>query len=132
RPGDLQTFSQEHDRARLSEVALKAYVAVAKHWQLTNDEAAHLLGVSPSTWDRVKRGHRFTLNQDQLTRVSTLVGLYKGLHLLFSDEMADRWPRLPNSGPLFDRRSPIAAMLSGGIPKMMDVRRYLDAVRGGI
>jgi hypothetical protein len=46
--------------------------------------------------------------------------------------MADRWPRLENKGPLFARMSPIASMLKGGIPQMLDVRRYVDALRGGL
>jgi hypothetical protein len=46
--------------------------------------------------------------------------------------MADRWPRLANSGPLFENRSPIDAMIDGGIPLMLEVRRYVDALRGGL
>jgi antitoxin Xre/MbcA/ParS-like protein len=46
--------------------------------------------------------------------------------------MADRWPQLPNKGPLFGNRRPIDAMIDGGIPRMLEVRRYIDAVRGGI
>ncbi|HKI15526.1 MAG TPA: antitoxin Xre-like helix-turn-helix domain-containing protein [Roseiarcus sp.] len=129
---ELQTFSAESDRVRLSEVAVKAFLALAKAWELSNGEASALLGVSPSTLDRMKRGYRPTLSQDQLTRVSALVGIYKGLHLLFVDETADEWTRLPNRGPLFDRETPIQAMIEGGIPRMLDVRRYIDAVRGGL
>ena len=80
----------------------------------------------------IKRGTRPTLSQDQLTRVSALVGIYKGLHLLFSDGTADEWIRRENRGPLFDRRTPIQAMIEGGIPRMLEVRRYVDAVRGGL
>jgi hypothetical protein len=72
------------------------------------------------------------LSQDQLTRVSALVGLFKGLALLFADDMADRWPRLANRGPLFARRTPIEAMVEGGIPRMIEARRYVDAARGGL
>ena len=104
----------------------------AKAWDLSNAEASALLGVSASTLDRMKRGARPTLSQDQLTRVSALVGVYKGLHLLFADETADEWARRPNRGPLFDRETPIEAMIEGGIPRMLDVRRYIDAVRGGL
>ncbi len=129
---ELQTFSAESDRVRLSEVAVKAFLALAKAWELSNGEASALLGVSPSTLDRMKRGYRPTLSQDQLTRVSALVGIYKGLHLLFVDETADEWTRRTNSGPLFDRETPIKAMIEGGIPRMLDVRRYIDAVRGGL
>ena len=90
--------------------------------------------MSGSTWDRIKREDRSAapLSQDQLTRISALTGIFKGLHLLFADEMANRWPRLQNEGPLFGRRTPIEAMLEGGIPSMIEVRRYIDAVRGGL
>lgn len=127
-----QTFADESDRTRLSEVAIKAFLALMKVWDLPNAEAAALLGVSVSTLDRMKRGRRPTLSQDHLTRVSALVGVYKGLHLLFADRTADEWPRLPNRGPLFDRKTPIGAMIEGGIPRMLEVRRYIDAVRGGL
>ena len=127
-----QTFANERDRARLSAVAVKAFLALLKAWDLANAEAAALLGVSASTLDRMKRGSCPTLSQDQLTRVSALVGVYKGLHLLFADETADDWTRRPNSGPLFERETPIGAMIEGGIPRMLEVRRYVDAVRGGL
>jgi uncharacterized protein (DUF2384 family) len=129
----LQTFSDAASRARLSGTAAKAFGNLARHWQLSNPEAAALLGISQSTWERMKRGERTeALSQDQLTRVSALVGMFKGLHLLFVDGMADRWPRLANSGPLFENRRPIDALIGGGIPRMLEVRRYIDAVRGGI
>ena len=127
-----QTFADERDRARLSEVALKAFLALIKAWDLSNADASSLLGVSPSTLDRMKRGSRPTLSQDQLTRVSALVGVYKGLHLLFADETGDEWARRRNSGPLFERVTPIQAMIEGGIPRMLEIRRYVDAVRGGL
>jgi uncharacterized protein (DUF2384 family) len=129
----VQSFAASDDRARLSGPALRAFRRLAEQWQLGNSEAAALLGVSDSTWDRIKRGSwDQPLSQDQLTRVSAVVGLYKGLHLLFADQMADRWPKLPNRGPLFQNRSPIEAMLIGGIPTMLETRRYIDAVRGGL
>jgi uncharacterized protein (DUF2384 family) len=132
-PNDVQTFANGRDRARLSGVALKAFRAIVEHWTLHNAEAAALLGVSDSTWDRIKRGTwDQPLSQDQLTRASAAIGVYKGLHLLFADAMADRWPKLPNRGPLFQRHSPIEAMIEGGIPLMLETRRYIDAVRGGM
>ena len=132
-PIDVQTFSKNEDRERLSAVALKAFQAVAAHWDLSNGEAAALLGVSESTWDRIKRGTwEQALSQDQLTRASAAIGVYKGLHLLFADGMADEWPRLPNRGPIFQRLSPVEAMIEGGSPLMLETRRYVDAVRGGI
>jgi hypothetical protein len=131
-PVELQTFANEADRKRLSATALKAYVRLASHWELSQKEAAALLGVSLKTWERIRGGVRPALSQDQLTRISALVGSYKGLHLLFANDMADRWPKLANRGPIFEKRTPVETMINGGIPAMIEVRRYIDAVRGGI
>jgi hypothetical protein len=132
-PADVQTFARADDRARLSGPAVKAFRALVARWKLSNADAAGLLGVSESTWDRIKRGAwDQPLSQDQLTRASAAIGLYKGLHLLLADGLADTWPKRANKGPIFAGRSPIEAMIDGGIPAMLDTRRYVDAVRGGL
>ena len=129
-----QTFADEGDRQRLSSVALKAFKRIAGDWKLTNTQSAALLGVSGSTWDRIKRGDRDeTLSQDQLTRASAVVGLYKGLRLLFADNMSGQDGLCCQIvGTIFAGASPVEAMINGGIPVMLEVRRYIDAVRGGI
>lgn len=132
-PSFPQTFAAESDRERLSPTAIRAMKRVADQWNLKGHEAASLLGVSPSTWDRMSAGKwDSSLSQDQLTRVSAIVGVFKGLHLLFADSMADRWVRLRNKGPLFENQSPIEVMIEGGIPMLLDVRRHVDALRGGL
>jgi hypothetical protein len=73
-----------------------------------------------------------SLSQDQLMRASGLVGIYKGLHLYFSDALADRWPQMPNTGPLFRGSSPAAYMVAGGLPAILRVRDEIDALRGGV
>src|SRR4051812_3194498 len=131
-PRTLQTFADEGDRRRLTPPAVKAVLRLVKAWDGGNAEGAALLGVSESTWDRMKAGRwDGVLSQDQLTRASALIGVFKGLHLLFADGMADRWPRLPNRGPIFDRLPPVQAMIVGGIPRMLETRQYIDALRGG-
>jgi hypothetical protein len=132
-PKDVQTFADEGDRSRLSATAIKAFRNLTEHWALSNPSSAALLSTSLSTWERIKRGGREeALSQDQFTRISALVGIYKGLHLLFAGDAADRWPRLANKGPIFEGSTPIDAMIRGGIPRMLEVRRYIDAVRGGL
>ena len=132
-PLHLQTFAAEADRERLTPTAVKAVRNVVAHWKLKGHEASTLLGVSPSTWDRMNAGKwESSLSQDQLMRVSAIVGVFKGLHLLFADDMADRWVGLRNRGPLFENRTPVEAMIEGGIPAMLDVRRHVDALRGGL
>ena len=132
-PTRPQTFALENDRERLTPAALAAMRSLVRQWQLTGQDAAQLLGVSASTWDRIQANQwRSSLNQDQLTRVSALIGTFKALNLLFADGMANRWPKLPNQGPLFAGQSPVKTMLEGGIPVMIEVRRYVDALRGGL
>ena len=132
-PRGLQTFAADGDRGRLTGAAVKAVLRLADAWGTSNAEGAALLGVSQSTWDRMKAGTwEGTLSQDQLTRASALIGLFKGLHLLFANDLADRWPKLENRAPVFDRLSPVDAMIRGGIPRMLEARQYIDALRGGL
>lgn len=132
-PRPFQTFADEADRVRLTPTALEALRGLAQTWRLTAQDTADLLGVSVSTWERMRSGTwRQSLSQDQLMRISALIGIFKGLHLVFADDMADRWVRLRNSGPLFTNRTPIEAMRDEGIPGMLDIRRHVDALRGGL
>jgi len=132
-PQALQTFAGDEDRQRLTGAAVKAVLRLTGAWNTSNAEGAALLGVSESTWDRMKAGRwDGVLSQDQLTRASALIGIFKGLHLLFANDLADRWPRLENRAPVFDRRTPIRAMIEGGIPRMLETRQYIDALRGGL
>ncbi len=114
-------------------VAAKAAARVAAAWSLTNADAAALFGMSERSWSRIKAGGWSARRDiDQLTRVSGIVGLYKGLHLYFSDALADRWPKLANSGPPFMNRSPVDYMKAGGLPAILETRGYVDALRGGM
>lgn len=128
-----QTFADEADRRRLTPPALKALLRLTAAWHLTREQAAALVGVSPSTWDRIRQDRwRQSLTQDQFMRASALIGIYKALHLLFADALADRWPTLRNKGPLFENLTPVESMVEGGIPQMLEVRTHVDALRGGL
>jgi hypothetical protein len=121
-------------RARLTPAAVDGVVRLAEIWRLTSAEVVALLGdVSERTWFRMKKGEwSGLLSQDTLTRISALVGIFKGLRLLFSEPLSDQWVRLPNKGPLYAGQRPLDAMIEGGIPKMLEVRRHIDALRGGL
>lgn len=113
-------------------VAAKAFARLAEAWGLTNADAAALLGVSARTWSRMKAGDSPRPDQDLLMRISGVVGLYKGLHLYFSDALADRWPKLANTGAPFMNRTPVDYMKMGGLPAILETRGYVDALRGGV
>jgi uncharacterized protein (DUF2384 family) len=133
RPAAAGAAVEPRDRAEVDAVAVKALIRLAAAWHIGNAEAAELAGVSTRTFERIKAGTwSGHLSKDQLQRVSALVGLYKGLHLYFSDDLADEWPTLGNAGPLFGGRRPVDAMIEGGVPAMVEVRDYVDALRGGV
>ncbi len=133
-PSFLPNLADPQTREQLTPAAIEGVARLAELWRLTSAEVCVLMGVeSDRTWFRMKKGEwTGALSQDQLTRVSALVGLFKGLRLLFSLPLADEWVRLPNKGPLFGGRRPVDVMIEGGIPAMVEVRAYVDALRGGL
>ncbi len=111
---------------------VRAVVRAAEAWRLPNAKAAALFDVPTATWSRMKAGtFRGKLDQDKVTRASLLIGLYKGLRLLFNGPLTFGWPTTANTGPGFDGRTPVDVMIEGGIPAMMRVRQHVDALRGG-
>ena len=120
------------ERDRIAAI-VKAVVRATEAWRLTNREAAALFDVPPATWSRMKAGaYRGVLDQDKVTRASLIVGLYKGLRLLFNGPLTHGWPKTANTGPGFDGKTPVEIMCEGGIPAMMRVRQHIDALRGGM
>ncbi|MEL6790005.1 MAG: antitoxin Xre-like helix-turn-helix domain-containing protein [Pseudomonadota bacterium] len=114
-------------------VGLKAFARISESWSLTQSEAADLMDMSLSTWKRAKKPD-FTgdLTHDQRLRLSALIGLYKAVELYFDPPLSTVWAKRPNTGPEFDGTRPIDAMVRGGLPKILRVRRYMDALRGGM
>jgi hypothetical protein len=126
-------FSDRAIREELTPAALKAMTRLVVRWELTVGDIGQLLGgVSASTWYSWQRQSPSTLNSDQLTRVSLLLGIYTSLHVLHRGALADEWVRRPNRNPLFQGRTPLQTMLHGGIPSMLQVRALLDGRRGGL
>jgi hypothetical protein len=114
-------------------VALKAFSRISEAWSLTLREAAALADMSDSTWKRARKpGYAGDLSHDQMLRLSALVGLFKSLELYFDAPISRDWVKLQNLGPEFDGARPVDAMIAGGLPKILRVRGYVDALRGGV
>jgi Antitoxin Xre/MbcA/ParS C-terminal toxin-binding domain len=132
-PSPLVDLTVRGERERLSPSALKAFFQIMGRWQVRDEDARALLGgVSNGPYYQMKKNPNRILDADTLLRVSYLVGIFKALHILHSDALADEWVRLPNTNRLFAGQSPLAYMLAGGMPAMQTVRRLLDARRGGV
>jgi hypothetical protein len=128
-PADL---SNKDIARRLSPSAVKAFLKIAGLWELRDEAARRLLGgMSNGAYYELKKGGSRILDQDRLTRISLLTGIFKALNILYSKRLADRWVQLPNTNPMFEGDTPLTYMIKGGVPAMLRVRQLLDARRGG-
>ena len=120
-------------RRKLSAPALRTFFNIAAAWRLTVTEQRALLGwPAASTFHKYKSGDVGVLSFDTLTRLSLVIGIYKGLQVLYPEPaFADAWVRMPNSHALFGGRPPLTLMTDGGIDGLSRVRRLLDGRRGG-
>lgn len=125
-------LSDPATRKRLSPAAIEAFFRIIDLWALRNEDATGLLGgISNGKFHDLKKTHRGNLSQDELTRVSYLIGIFKALNILFSKKLANEWVRRPNTNPMFAGATPLHLMLTRGMPALMETRRFLDARRGG-
>jgi len=120
-------------RREMSGPALRTFFNVAQAWQLSSNEQRALLGwPAESTFFKYKAGDGGTLSFDLLMRISLVLGIYKGLHILYPEaDLANRWIKLPNNNPLFGGKSALAFLMDTGMDGLYQLRRMLDGRRGG-
>ncbi len=126
-------LSNPPTRERLSPAAIKGFLRIMEKWGIKDTEARQLLGglSSGSYYGLKKEPKHRTLDQDTLTRISLLLGIFKALNILYSKSLADAWIKLPNSNSMFRGMTPLAYIIQRGQPGMLHVRQLLDARRGG-
>lgn len=128
----LPDLADAGTRARLSPPAVAAFFSIVEKWQLRNEDARALLGgTSHGRYYELKKNRKGLLSQDELTRISLLIGIFKALNILFSQRLANQWTSRPNSNPMFNNLPPLELLVRGGVPGMIGVRRLLDDRRGG-
>src|ERR1700674_3749256 len=139
-PADLSSRAVQE---KLSPVAIRGFFRLASHWKLRDEDARGLIGgISNGSFYQLKRGTTKTsnaktldvktLDQDKLTRISLLVGIFKALNILKGTNLPDPGVQFPNTNPIFGGETPLAYMLKGGVPSMLRVRQLLDARRSGL
>ncbi len=132
-PAGVVDLSSKLERERLSGSALKGFFNLTSRWGLKDDVARELLGgISSSSFYDWKKSPDRLLDVDRITRISFLIGIYKALHILYGDKLADEWVTLPNTNAIFAGHTPLQYMLARGLIGMQTVRKLLDARRGGI
>ena len=124
-------LSRLETRERLSRSASNGFFAIMDKWGIPIEQAGKLLGDIPRSTVYKLKSAAGTLRQDELTRISYIVGIYEALHILLPEELADGWITQPNDNPLFRGQAPIDYLVRMGIPGLQQVRNLLDSERGG-
>ena len=115
-------------RREYSLSAMAGFVAIIRAWAVRDEDATELIGgIPPGSYEAINSGkYAETLSEDQLTRISYLIGIYKALHILLPKDIADTWMSRPNDNPVFGGIAPLAFCLKEGLPGLAQVRRLLD------
>ena len=119
----------------LGGAGLRAFFNMAKAWRLSERQQLGLLGLTVRStlfaWKSKAAQGPVKLGPDTLERLGQLVGIWKALAILFPEhEVADQWLHRSNDNFPFMGEVPLALM-QGSMEGLAQVRRHLDARRGG-
>lgn len=134
---EASVLGDPSERRRLGGPAIRSFARLADAWGLSERERLRVLGQpGRSTYyawlERAAAGAAVAPPLDVLFRISAVLGIHKGLVILF-ETVAERldWLRRPHGAPPFGGLPPLAHVADGTPDGPMRVRRFLDAARGG-
>lgn len=124
---DLAADATRRDLARV-------VAALFARWELPGDTQLSLLGLSPESRKllaQYRRGERALPNtRDTLDRAGYLLGIHKGLRLLFPEDPVLRYGWIKRRNGLLGDRAPLEVMLEEGLVGLARVARFVDFQRG--
>ncbi len=115
---DARGLADPSQRARLSPAARRAADRLRLAWALSDEQFDALVGTTSADGGS-------PMSEDQLRRVGLLVGIYADLHRLHTADLADAWVTRPNTNAIFGGRSPVDAMVHGGLQAIAAVAELL-------
>jgi hypothetical protein len=126
----LPDLADEPARRDLARVV----AALFAKWELPGEIQLALLGLSPESrklLPQYRRGERALPNtRDTLDRAGYLLGIHKGLRLLFPEDPVLRYGWVKRRNRLLDGRTPLEVMLDEGLIGLARVARFVDFQRG--
>jgi hypothetical protein len=131
---DTAASLPELDRDTTRMDLARILVALFERWSLTTDAQQSLLGLSPESRKLIglyRRGERALPNQrDALDRAGYLLGIHKGLRLLFPENPELRYSWVHRRNQVLGGRAPLEVMLEDGLVGVARVARLVDFQRG--
>lgn len=112
----------------------RVIAALFEKWALPADTQLVLLGMSPESRKvlaQYRRGERALPNtRDTLDRAGYLLGIHKGLRLLFPEDEALRYSWVRRRNSLLGERTPLEVMIEDGLVGLARIARFVDFQRG--
>lgn len=111
-------------------VGLSLFTEIMKLWGVKSTEARVLLGNIPKTTYHAWQNHEQPkLPHDVIVRISYIIGIVKGLRLIFGNTpRADAWVNKPNKK--LNGKTALEVMLNGEIVDLALIRSLIDTARG--
>jgi len=111
---------------RVARVALKTFFNIMREWHVSEAQQVILLGTpSFEVYKNWRCGIVSPIDDDTLTRISTIITIYKNLGLLFSlRKQANDWVHKPNDA--FKGASALDVISSGHLSQMHQIIKYLN------
>jgi hypothetical protein len=130
-PAQLDTsFAAEQPRRDIARVL----AALFEKWTLPTEAQLALLGMSPESRKvlaQYRRGERpLPNNRDVLDRAGYLMGIHKGLRLLFPEDESLRYSWVHRRNQILGGRTPLEVMLDDGLVGLARIARFIDFQRG--
>jgi hypothetical protein len=129
-PPPLPDLTDEATRRDLARVL----AALFGKWEVPGDVQLALLGLSPESrklLPQYRRGERPLPNtRDTLDRAGYLLGIHKGLRLLFPEDRSLRYGWVKRRNRLLGERTPLDVMLDEGLVGLARIARFVDFQRG--
>ena len=123
--GYTNNVLQQNPR-KAARIALKVFLNIMDAWGVNLEQRQVFLS-SPdrNEFEQWQQGNVESMNRDVIIRISYIIGIYKGLGLIFNDRsMADEWVNKPNKE--FNDQSALEFMLGGDIEQLKQVREFVD------
>jgi hypothetical protein len=126
---EIPDYSSFKERKRLSGPSLRQFLKIMKAWKVDPKCARLLLGGIPN-----QRFKQLSLNpegrilsRDQLLRVTTIIAIDDSLRNHLPRRRANQWVHTPSRDWRFCGRTPLTAMVDGGILTLWELRKQMEA-----
>ena len=108
--------------------AWKAITWQFKVWELNDEQAADLLGISLEDWSSIQSGDHEGIHKAEVEQhADALLRIHAALRVILMEPRCNGWVHRSNDAEMFGGETALSFMIAGGLPAIDRVARYLEA-----